>query len=421
MRRLRLVEERLQKLDAKQAELERSWSVRKRGQLAVTYETENPFVVSALPTGVRPERVDLRSFKSNSIVGAQQRQLRTVKRLTDTSVPAPTQQAFNSHYQMVMAQQDDDQFAELFEAAATREPGSLGASKEENELEDAMENRAIRRTVSSDAQRSHTGGFPPVGSEFEATESARQQSPTLSPLRKKNSKIAGSNPASSPYINPRPVQVLRAQLKSAKVRHINDEARKRRFLVAPTGEAARMTAHFFATLPPVIPPHAVPLMAKEVRRPETAPTQRQNENAQSSEAQRIERLLRLSQRMADNAIYSKEFYFLNVRIVNTPARLTEWQFSVVVTDVTNPARLLRHSFKNLNVNANMCIVFHPPSNVILSPADDIPWVGAPQSLFMHTLRIEVFSTFPFHSKIVDSMVFFGDVLPNESHIGTQKQ
>lgn len=120
---------------------------------------------------------------------------------------------------------------------------------------------------------------------------------------------------------------------------------------------------------------------------------------------------------ADDAVFTKEFYFLHVKLVETQARLLGWEFSVTITDVTDPNRLLRHTFKNLRVNEHMHIVFKPPHQVHLSPADDIPWVSAPESLFMHTLRIEVYATHPARSKVVDSMVFFGDVIPDES-VGT---
>jgi hypothetical protein len=116
---------------------------------------------------------------------------------------------------------------------------------------------------------------------------------------------------------------------------------------------------------------------------------------------------------ADDAIFTKEFYFLHVKLVHTQARLTGWEFSVTITDVTDPERLLRHTFKHLRVNDSMHIVFKPPGQIFLSPVDDIPWVSAPEALFMHTLRIEVYSTHPSRSKVVDSMVFFGDVVPGE--------
>ena len=43
---------------------------------------------------------------------------------------------------------------------------------------------------------------------------------------------------------------------------------------------------------------------------------------------------------ADDAIFTKEFYFLHVKLTHTQARLTGWEFSVTITDVTDPQRLL---------------------------------------------------------------------------------
>lgn len=107
--------------------------------------------------------------------------------------------------------------------------------------------------------------------------------------------------------------------------------------------------------------------------------------------------------------HSPEFYYLNVKIVHQK-NLATWRFKVVLTDITSPNHKVL-TFRNVQVNADNYIIFHPPDGITLSPAEDFPWVTAPAELFGHALRIEVYGILPTRTRVVDSVVFFGDGLP----------
>lgn len=109
---------------------------------------------------------------------------------------------------------------------------------------------------------------------------------------------------------------------------------------------------------------------------------------------------------------TKEFYDLHIRLQHSTGRLTDWEFEVVVTDVTYAERRLRHTFRNVRVNKNMYIVFHPPDGIVLSMLQDIPWVSGFEQVFHHKFRIEVFATFPNRSQVIDSLVYFGETVPS---------
>lgn len=107
--------------------------------------------------------------------------------------------------------------------------------------------------------------------------------------------------------------------------------------------------------------------------------------------------------------HSPEFYYLNVKIVHQK-NLATWRFKVVLTDITSPNHKVL-TFRNVQVNADNYVIFHPPDGITLSPAEDFPWVSAPAELFGHALRIEVYGILPTRTRVVDSVVFFGDGLP----------
>ena len=260
----------------------------------------------------------------------------------------------------------------------------------------------------------HRAAVPPPIVASSPTGSPRPAGAPSSPLRASPSRGGGGGGAKiSPYVNPRPL-ALRPRSARPRVGDAVDGAASATRARPSTGTVSSLARHFFAQLPPVVPPQKHPLLAQRVRGPvppgggpalpgglpPSGPTAFGLGGGGGLHG-------------ATAAARTREFYFLHVRIVHTFAKLTDWEFCVVVTDVTNPDRLLRHTFKHLRVNPQMYLLFHPPSNVILSPVDDIPWVAAPESLFMHTLRLEVFATHPSHTKVVDTMVFFGDVLPSE--------
>lgn len=137
------------------------------------------------------------------------------------------------------------------------------------------------------------------------------------------------------------------------------------------------------------------------RVPRDPPKIAQNENLASSAAHQLElsRIPRVAQ--------SKEFYFLVVRILHETSSLKNWEFLLRVCDITDADHLRFHTFNNLRVNDHKALIIHPPSNIILSPLDDIPWVAGPDSLYSHTLRLEVFAVYPVKTKVVDNIVFFG--------------
>lgn len=127
----------------------------------------------------------------------------------------------------------------------------------------------------------------------------------------------------------------------------------------------------------------------------------------------------------------KDYYYLHIRVVHQ-SNLRGWVFSVVLTDVTNSQRevdddatappkvgspplpqvhskehTLRHVIHGIRCNDHKYLVFHPPSGVVLSPVDDIPWVPSAPFLYQRVLRVEVHATQPTKAKVVDMLVRFG--------------
>eukprot|EP00741_Cyanophora_paradoxa_P001676 tig00000498_g1627.t1 len=99
-----------------------------------------------------------------------------------------------------------------------------------------------------------------------------------------------------------------------------------------------------------------------------------------------------------------EFYHLNVAIQHHSA-LASWRFDCYVTDITLDERPV-HVYRNLRVDSANFLLFGPRGPV-LAPCEDFPWVREPRDLHGHGLRIEVFSTHPVRSRVVDSCVYFG--------------
>eukprot|EP01062_Namystynia_karyoxenos_P021301 TRINITY_DN18096_c0_g1_i1.p1 TRINITY_DN18096_c0_g1~~TRINITY_DN18096_c0_g1_i1.p1 ORF type:complete len:641 (+),score=163.96 TRINITY_DN18096_c0_g1_i1:79-1923(+) len=113
----------------------------------------------------------------------------------------------------------------------------------------------------------------------------------------------------------------------------------------------------------------------------------------------------------DDAINKREYYYLHVRIMHSNTKLQRWRFDVKVTDVTFPECPLSQTFECLRLNPTMHVVFREPNDCILSPVDDLPWVRRPVDLYRHTLRVEVTGVSPQKSKVVDTLVYYGDHLP----------
>jgi hypothetical protein len=291
--------------------------------------------------------------------------------------------------------------------------------------------KAIARIIAAESNAAQAAAEEPRGAAQgvqgatatgPAAEHSTAGSSTSTPRRKRGpAHPPVAAPQASPYANPKPPAMRKTLERPQTAATFGTAGRP------PPG--ADLATHFFNQLPPVIPVKSgVKQLARRFEKPPLVTSFAGTENAASSRAATPsagffgDRPLTgmtpaartaLQHFNADDAIFTKEFYYLHVKIVHTQAKLHGWEFCVTITDVTDPQRLLRHTFKNLRVNENMHIVFKPPGQVFLSPVDDIPWVAAPEALFLHTLRIEVYSTHPTKSKVVDSMVFFGDVIPRD--------
>eukprot|EP00755_Sulcionema_specki_P037332 Sspe_Gene.108743::Locus_87860_Transcript_1_1_Confidence_1.000_Length_388::g.108743::m.108743 len=70
------------------------------------------------------------------------------------------------------------------------------------------------------------------------------------------------------------------------------------------------------------------------------------------------------------------------------------------------------------MSSSMYIVFHEPNNCVFSPVDDLNWVSRPIDLYRHTLRIEVVGVHPVRTKVIDTLVFYGEELTTPHTMGT---
>ena len=114
-------------------------------------------------------------------------------------------------------------------------------------------------------------------------------------------------------------------------------------------------------------------------------------------------------------IHKKEYYYIHVRILHDDeSSLNGWRYDVTITDITFPECPIKSVFKKLRANSSMNIVFKEPNNCIFSPAEALDWVRNPIDLYLHTLHVEVHAVIPAKTKIVDTLVFFGDTPPDSN-------
>ena len=218
----------------------------------------------------------------------------------------------------------------------------------------------------------------------------------------------------SPFSNPQPAGLRQAYFASLSRPGSAAAGGAAHHLLARS-HTDSLARHFFDQLPPVIPvPRDRP--STKARRMEKVSL---GQASPQAGAPSVAAALAAAPSVPpiSRAFFDASFYHLNVRLDHPTARLTDWVFSVVVTDVTNAHRLLRHTFKNVQVNQDLSLIFHPPGNCTLSPVHDLPWVAAPEALYGHTLRLEVFATHPCQLRIMDTMVFFGDEIPTDVGVG----
>eukprot|EP00762_Andalucia_godoyi_P005371 ANDGO_06722.mRNA.1 hypothetical protein H310_11175 len=108
----------------------------------------------------------------------------------------------------------------------------------------------------------------------------------------------------------------------------------------------------------------------------------------------------------------REFYFLYVKIRHSTS-VEDWKFDVHVTDVTD-SRHATYVYRNVRVNARSEIIFSEPDRSIMDCVNDFGWVDSPEDLYGHTVRIQVFSVFPRHLRVVDTTVTFGNAAKPEN-------
>jgi hypothetical protein len=262
---------------------------------------------------------------------------------------------------------DDVHFAELF-GAATDEP--------------QMEEQVISRVTA--------GGYSRDVSP--SSQMADTIQPSSSPLRPSTTAAAGRRAVSSAttrtstsgssYANANPVQLKVTERPSTAQSH------------GASSNVSKMVAAFFRSMPPLVPPRPASSLPKRVFPAANLPAL---DDVHPSPSEAIAAAAR-----------TKEFYNLQIRIVHADPDLRKWEFTVVISDVTNiSVATPQHRFHRLRVTAHNYLIFHPPANIVLSPCDDIPWVAGAGALYNHTLRLEVFATLPQHTKVVDTLVFYG--------------
>lgn len=208
----------------------------------------------------------------------------------------------------------------------------------------------------------------------------------------------------SSFANVRPLHVRRTG-SASRSRHVGGASMDQ----TKGMNGQRLARQFFERLPPAIPPTGVASSTKRYASREGAvegaasgasPNRANTNLAAPSSASTLAPPPPFAQ--------SPDYYFLQVKIVHAAASLAHWEFTVVLTDVTNPRNALpRHQFRGLHVNQQRHLIFQPPDGVTLDPLRQIPWAVTPASLYGHTLRLEVFSTYPLEAKVIDTMVNYG--------------
>eukprot|EP01062_Namystynia_karyoxenos_P015412 TRINITY_DN15586_c0_g1_i2.p1 TRINITY_DN15586_c0_g1~~TRINITY_DN15586_c0_g1_i2.p1 ORF type:complete len:666 (+),score=99.32 TRINITY_DN15586_c0_g1_i2:63-2060(+) len=108
------------------------------------------------------------------------------------------------------------------------------------------------------------------------------------------------------------------------------------------------------------------------------------------------------------AAYTREYYFLHVRIVHSIEAIHQWVFDVRVSDATDPSSARSCTFPGLRVSPTLHVVFAEPNECVLSPVDELPWVNRPEDLWGRSLRVEVIGVRPYRTTVVDTTVHYGD-------------
>eukprot|EP01065_Artemidia_motanka_P027883 TRINITY_DN33080_c0_g1_i1.p1 TRINITY_DN33080_c0_g1~~TRINITY_DN33080_c0_g1_i1.p1 ORF type:complete len:570 (+),score=107.15 TRINITY_DN33080_c0_g1_i1:54-1712(+) len=212
----------------------------------------------------------------------------------------------------------------------------------------------------------------------------------------------GAEKAVERFANARPVSGQKALMKDVARR----KARARPRSAAPHGSPKQETAPRPTSALGEAPPASLPASlagGKRVPRRVQRPRGVDSRTVPMRAAGRAAEL--------EDAVNRKEYYYLHVRIMHSNETLARWRFDVTVTDVTFPECPLVQTFENLRLNPSMHVVFREPNDCILSPVDDLQWVRKPSDLYKHTLRVEVTGVTPNKTKVVDTLVYYGDNLP----------
>jgi hypothetical protein len=296
----------------------------------------------------------------------------------------------------------------------TRQIPAVDEARHETLGEDAL----ISRMVYSDDQARSAEGVVPVATSVAAeTAAAGIRHASLRRLRPQTAQ-------DSSYANARPIRVRRVgSATSAVSRHDAMEKAKAEERSKLNGQ--RLARAFFDRLPPAVPPTGVASTATRYASRSEAEEARYDKSPQrrglapslcgddaspgrASNDMHPPSMSTLTAAPPPPFAMSPDYYRLQVKIIHAAASLAHWEFTVVITDVTNPKRSLpRHQFRGLKVNPQRHLIFQAPDIVTLDPLKQIPWAMSPSCLYNHTLRLEVFATHPLETKVVDTMVNYG--------------
>ena len=396
---LRLLEQRFQKLETREKKMPRSMTTSTRYHLAskrdprldeeLVYESRD--YVSHSPRNTAPLRAEESRVKSTvqrDVAGGTAAMKKHVEQFlakVETSRQmlhnvdadlAPHEEATDATFMTstnlrnASRLRDDIHFAELF---AT-----------DTAMETEQEEQVISRVIDSD-HFLMSGGH-----ESASSYQPQVNRPVTAPKRVTTASTVNRTTFSgSSYANANPVKL-----------RVGERPSTAQGVSSKPNSVSKMVAAFFRSLPPVVPPRPASSLPKRVF-PSPHPARDELQPPPSATA------------TIAAAAMTKEFYNLQIRIVHSDPNLSKWEFTVVVSDVTSVSTATpQQKFHRLRVTSNNYIIFHPPANVILSPCDDIPWVAGPGALYNHTLRLEVFATLPQHTKVVDTLVFYGKTPPS---------
>lgn len=300
-------------------------------------------------------------------------------------------------------------------------PTSRFIGADEARRESTGEDAIISRMVYSDDQARSAEGVAEAGPATSATAEAAAAGIRHASLRRVRPQTAQD----SSYANARPIRVRRTGSANTTVSR-QEAVEKAKAEERSKLNGQRLARAFFERLPPAVPPTGVASSAtryasrSEAEQAQAAP-QRKGlaplfSSDDASPGRASSNILPPSSTspatMTTAALppfaLSPDYYRLQVKIVHSAATLAHWEFTVVITDVTNPKRSLpRHQFRGLKVNPQRHLIFQAPDGVTLDPLKQIPWAMSPSCLYNHTLRLEVFATHPLETKVVDTMVNYG--------------